>query len=104
MANAFRFKRPFKPEGKLLTLYFEDNEVTAFAGDSVAAALLADGIDFTRTTAVSDSRRAPFCMMGTCFECLMEIDNIPNRQACMVEVAEGMKIRRMHGARDFAHG
>ena len=38
-------------------------------------------------------------MMGVCFDCLMEIDGVPNQQACMVPVAEGMAIRRQDGAR-----
>ena len=38
-------------------------------------------------------------MMGVCFDCLMEIDGAPNRQACLVPVAEGMRINRQHGAR-----
>ena len=100
MANAFRFKRPFTPDTRAVNVYFEDQKILAFEGDSVAAALLAHGIDFIRTTPVSGSRRAPFCMMGACFECLVQIDNIPNRQACMVEVADGMKIHRMVGARE----
>ena len=39
---------------------------------------------------MSGEKRAPYCLMGTCFECLMEIDGIANRQACMTIVAEGM--------------
>ncbi|OOY44644.1 sarcosine oxidase, partial [Solemya velum gill symbiont] len=35
---------------------------------------------------------------GVCFDCLVEIDGKPNRQACMIKVAEGMRIRRQHGA------
>jgi NADH dehydrogenase/NADH:ubiquinone oxidoreductase subunit G len=38
-------------------------------------------------------------MMGACYDCLVEIDGEPNRQACMTEVAEGMQVRRMQGAR-----
>jgi predicted molibdopterin-dependent oxidoreductase YjgC len=52
-----------------------------------------------RATPVSGSPRAPYCMMGVCFDCLMEIDGVPNRQACLVPVAEGMRIRRQQGAR-----
>lgn len=37
-------------------------------------------------------------MMGVCFECLVEIDGIPNRQACMIPVREGMVVRRQKGA------
>ena len=36
-------------------------------------------------------------MMGVCFECVMEIDGVLNRQACQVQVSEGMRIRRQHG-------
>jgi len=68
-------------------------------GDSVAAALLASGRTMCRTTPVSGAPRAPYCMMGVCFDCLMEIDGVANRQACLVTVVEGMRIRRQQGAR-----
>jgi NADH dehydrogenase/NADH:ubiquinone oxidoreductase subunit G len=37
-------------------------------------------------------------MMGVCFECLVEIDDIPARQSCLITVQEGMVIRRQEGA------
>jgi len=37
--------------------------------------------------------------MGVCFDCLAEIDDVPNRQSCMVEVRDGMRICRQVGAR-----
>ena len=40
-------------------------------------------------------------MMGACFECLVEIDGVPSRQSCMVEVKAGMRIRSQEGARDL---
>jgi D-hydroxyproline dehydrogenase subunit gamma len=64
---------------------------------AAAVALLHGGV--SRTTPVSGSPRAPYCMMGVCFDCLMEIDGTPNRQACLVPVAEGMRINRQRGAR-----
>ena len=67
------------------------------AGESVAAAVLVHALDHTRTTPISGAPRAPLCMMGVCFECLMEIDGVANRQACLVPVAEGMRIRRQNG-------
>lgn len=74
-------------------------QAEAAQGDTVAAAVLAHSDSATRATPVSGSGRAPYCMMGVCFECLMEIDGIPNRQACMVTVAPGMRIVRQLGAR-----
>jgi predicted molibdopterin-dependent oxidoreductase YjgC len=69
------------------------------AGASAAAAVLLAGGPAIRTTPVSNAPRLPYCMMGVCFECLAEIDGVPNRQACMVAVAPGMRIVRQQGAR-----
>jgi hypothetical protein len=70
------------------------------AGISVAAAVLANYAGPTRTTPVSGAARAPYCMMGVCFECQMEIDGVASRQACLVEVAEGMRIVSQRGRRE----
>jgi predicted molibdopterin-dependent oxidoreductase YjgC len=86
-------------ERKVLTIEFEGEALEVRAGESVAAAILATGTDYTRTSALSGVHRAPFCQMGICFECLMEIDGVPNLQACMIEVRAGMKVRRQYGAR-----
>jgi predicted molibdopterin-dependent oxidoreductase YjgC len=67
------------------------------SGCTAAAALLLAGAIPTRTTPVSGTPRAPYCMMGVCFECLVEIDGAPNQQGCMVPVAEGMRIDRQVG-------
>ena len=78
---------------------FEGSTIAAREGDSVAAALLAAGISTFRETPVSNAPRAPYCMMGVCFDCLLEIDGIGNRQACLTPVAENMQVRRQRGAR-----
>ena len=64
-------------------------------GANLAAALLAAGVDVFRHTPVSGAPRAPFCMMGACYDCLVEIDGV-TRQACMLEVTEGMAIAPPH--------
>ena len=75
---------------------------TARAGDTVAAAMLAAGRVACRTTPVSGAPRGPYCLMGVCFDCLVTIDGVPNRQACLVTVHDGMRIERQHGARAIA--
>ena len=65
-------------------------------GANLAAALLAAGVDVFRHTPVSGSPRGPFCMMGACFDCLVEIDGVV-RQACMIEVTQGLEITRPQG-------
>ncbi|HUZ63567.1 MAG TPA: (2Fe-2S)-binding protein [Acetobacteraceae bacterium] len=91
--------RRLEEDGLLLIFNFEGERVAARLGETVAAALLAAGIGRFRETPVSGSSRAPYCLMGVCFDCLVEIDGIANRQACMVPVADGMRVRRQRGAR-----
>ncbi|MCG7601131.1 (2Fe-2S)-binding protein [Halomonas sp. McH1-25] len=86
-----------------VTITFDDLTVTAREGETVAAALLAAGMRNCRTTPVSESPRAPYCMMGVCFECLMEVDGVPNVQACQMLVREGMQVRSQQGARRLVH-
>ena len=69
------------------------------AGDTVAAALLATGIASCRTTPVSGAARAPYCMMGVCFDCLVTIDGVGNRQGCLVALQEGMAVETQRGGR-----
>ena len=80
-------------------IYIEGEAYDARADDSVAAALLASGRDHCRTTAVSGAQRAPYCMMGVCFDCLVSIDGVANRQGCLVPVREGMRIAIQRGKR-----
>ncbi len=82
-----------------VTIELDGEPLTAQAGDTVAAAMLTAGVGHTRTTPVGGKPRLPYCMMGVCFDCLMEIDGMPNRQACLVRVRDGMKVRRQLGAR-----
>jgi hypothetical protein len=77
----------------------EGREVLVTEGASAAAAVLLAGFGSIRETGVSGAPRAPYCLMGVCFDCLAEIDGIPNRQSCMVTVAPGMAIHRQHGKR-----
>ncbi len=77
-------------------MLLDETPVVAAAGDSVAAVLLAAGGGYRRH-GVDGAARAPFCMIGNCFDCLVEVDGMPNRQGCLVPVADGMRIRRMTG-------
>jgi predicted molibdopterin-dependent oxidoreductase YjgC len=85
-----------------VTIAVDGASVAARAGDTVAAALLASGIWAFRTSGVSGTARGPYCMMGVCFDCLAEIDGVPNRQSCMIRARPGMRIRRQRGARALA--
>jgi predicted molibdopterin-dependent oxidoreductase YjgC len=76
----------------------------AAAGDTVAAALLSAGVAAFRRTPRLNATRGHFCGMGACFDCLVAIDGAPNRQACLVEVREGMVVTTGCGRPDVAGG
>ena len=82
--------------------WFEDHEVVANQGDSIAAALLAAGLTQFRRPPVSGSPRAPYCMIGNCYECLVEIEGQGSVQACLVEAVEGMRVRVVSGSKSEA--
>jgi predicted molibdopterin-dependent oxidoreductase YjgC len=79
-------------EREVVTILVDGSPVAARAGDSVAAALLGAGVQAFRSTPVSRAPRGPFCMMGTCFDCVVTIDGQRNVQACLARVVEGMRI------------
>ena len=92
----FRRRVPIRDS---VTIWFCDRAIEAAADDSVAAALLAAGIACFGRRPVSAAPRAPFCMIGNCFDCLVEIDGETNLQACLVTVRDGMRIRSNAGSR-----
>jgi D-hydroxyproline dehydrogenase subunit gamma len=67
-------------------------------GISVAAALLLTECA-AASSLVDGSPRAPYCMMGVCFDCLAAIDGVEGRQSCLLIVREGMAIERNGGRR-----
>ena len=93
------FKR-LADAGPAVAITVDGKPVTARGGDTVAAALLAAGIDHCRTTPVTGAPRAPYCMMGVCFECLVTIDGVGSRQACLVPAREGMAVETQSGRRE----
>lgn len=84
--------------GASVTLHFNGRAITAPAGTTIAAALLLSGVGPFRTTPVTSAPRAAYCMMGVCFDCLVEVDGAPSRQACLTPVRDGMVVRRQEGA------
>lgn len=82
-----------------LNFSFDGRPLKGRAGDTVAASLLANGVLACRETPVSGTARAPYCMMGVCFECLVVIDGVGSRQGCLTMLQEGMRIETQRGRR-----
>lgn len=99
MQHDLMFKRLANEDRGTVLVEIDGVAFHARTGETVAAAVLAAGMIPSRTTPLSGSPRAPYCMMGACFECLVVVDGVPNVQGCMTLVAEGMNILPQTGAR-----
>jgi len=95
-----------RPDSRRATIAVEveGRTVRVPEGASAAAAVLVAGLGSIRDTPVNSSGRAPYCLMGICFDCLAEIDGVPNRRSCMVTARPGMRVRRQRGARSACGG
>ncbi len=88
-----RLSEPRRP----VRIEFEGRPLEAEAGESVAAALLAAGILTWRKGPVAEEMRGAGCLIGHCQECLIGIEGAGVRQACLVPVTDGMRLRQVGG-------
>lgn len=86
------------PIGHPVTIHFDGRPIAARKGETVAACLLRAGVRAFRRTPARGAPRLPYCMIGHCFECLVEIEGMGSQQACLVSVEGGMRIRSQDGA------
>ncbi len=70
---------------------FDGQPVAARPGQSLAAALTEAGHRAFRRTA-KDAHRGMFCGMGVCQDCLVTVDGVPNRRACMTKAETGQRV------------
>jgi predicted molibdopterin-dependent oxidoreductase YjgC len=96
----FRKLKADGPAGKLVTISVDGVVMNVEEGEPIAAVLLRVPPFITRTTPVSGSARAPYCMMGVCFECLVEIDGETSTRSCLARARDGMVVRRQMGGPD----
>jgi predicted molibdopterin-dependent oxidoreductase YjgC len=71
---------------------FDGAPMTAEAGQTVGAALLAAGIRSWRRTRSGGRPRGLFCGIGACFDCLVDVNEDRAVRACLVLVREGDEV------------
>ena len=79
--------------GTVVTLRFDDRAIVAQAGETIAAALLAEGIRDLGRNPEDGSPRGLFCAMGVCQECVVLVDGA-RVEACRTIVRDGMVVQR----------
>lgn len=70
--------------------------IEAEPADTVASALLRSGVT-TFTRSIKYHRpRGPFCLAGSCGQCLIRVDGAPSVMACRAAVHDGMQCERQN--------
>ena len=93
-------RRPAVDPGRC-TVLVDGVPVYALTGQSVAATLVQAGIWRFHRHPISGEPRGPYCGMGVCFECELNIDGL-TRRACLVEVQASMAVTTMEEPGDSA--
>jgi glycine/D-amino acid oxidase-like deaminating enzyme len=75
-----------------LRFRFDGRELTAPRGSTIAGALLSNGQRAWRTTRTGDQRRGLFCGIGTCFDCLVDLNGDKAVRACLALLQEGDEV------------
>ena len=76
---------------------FDGTAYRAQPGQSIAAALMENGIVSWRRTRVDDRPRGILCGIGVCFDCLSTLNGKPNVRACVTRIEPGDDIRTQEG-------
>ena len=83
---------PIPPRPSLLRFRFDGRELMAPQGSTIAGALLSNGERAWRTTRTGGQRRGLFCGIGTCFDCLIDLNSDKAVRACLALLHEGDEV------------
>lgn len=84
-------------QARMLRITVDGRELAAREGETIAAALLAEGIRVNRLTKKRHEPRGLFCGIGQCTDCVMVVNGVPNTRTCVTPVADGMVIETQVG-------
>lgn len=82
---------------EIVHITVDGRPLEAREGDTIAAALMANGVHVFRHTHKFHEPRGIFCGIGQCTDCVMVVDGQPNVKTCVTCVKEGMVIQTQEG-------
>lgn len=78
---------------RLVRFTWQGRQIRAYAGDTIASALAAEGVQTFSRSFKYHRRRGLLCVSGDCPNCLVHVDGEPNVRACRTRVEPGMRVR-----------
>lgn len=79
-------------EREKITFTFDGQTYEGYENDTIASALLANGIRTLRKHEESGSPRGIYCNIGHCYECRVTVDGVSNVRACLTPITQNMNI------------
>src|SRR5699024_8712826 len=86
-----------KLDRKTINFTFNGKRLQGCEGDSIASALLANGIRTIRHDTATGEPRGLFCGIGHCYECRVTVIGSGNVRACTTRITENMTIESTRG-------
>ena len=80
--------------GMRMFFYVDGQPVEAYEGETIAAALVADGRWVCQTR--NDKPLGVFCNIGVCHGCLMKVNGEYGVRACQTPVTDGCRVETRH--------
>ncbi|WP_233566825.1 (2Fe-2S)-binding protein [Cohnella endophytica] len=80
------------PETRRVCFLFDGRPIEAREGESIAAALLANGIRTLRAHEEQGTPRGIYCNIGHCMECRITIEGVSGFRACLSLASDGLDV------------
>ena len=89
--------------GRPVGFFFHGARVTGFEGDSIASALYGEGQRVFSRSFKYHRPRGLLCCRGTCPNCMVRVDGVPNVRSCVTPAREGQRVEAQNvwGSLDF---
>jgi len=82
-----------REQRNIITFTFNGKSYEGYEHDTIASALLANGVRTLRHHEQSGTPRGIYCNIGHCFECRVTVDNVPNVRACLTPIKQNMIVK-----------
>jgi D-hydroxyproline dehydrogenase subunit gamma len=86
-----QFRRVATGERRPITFEINGERANAFAGDSLLTALLVNRCTLGKYE-FADERRGGFCLIGTCQDCWVSLDDRKRVRACTTLAENAMRV------------
>ena len=80
-------------KGREIPFTFNGIELKGQEGDTIAAALIANGVKYFRITKKNKEKRGLFCGIGQCTACCVIVDGVPNIKSCITKLEASQNIK-----------